>query len=151
MKIRLATILFACFCLQSFTGSAQWKSIQPTSQVYLSPKTIRCTPGTLEKVMHAQVGETVQIQFDAQHRFEGTIQRKSQPYSNLKTVVIKSLDGQGSVFQLSQQLSSKGAFKFYGNILNEKAGVLLHLKPKGEYYSFESMTLNKIMPVCKKH
>jgi hypothetical protein len=151
MKIRFTAIFFAWICLQTLTVSAQWKSIHPVSQVLLSPKTVQCTSGTLEKVMQAQVGQSVQIQLDAQHRFEGTIQRKSQPYSNLKTVVIKSSDASGAIFQLSQQQSNKTGSKFSGNILYEKADVLLRLKQKGEHYSLEPLSLKKIMPVCKKH
>jgi hypothetical protein len=151
MKMQFAASLLLVFCLQSLAGHAQLKSTQSFGQLFTSPRSVECSIDVLEKTIQASVGETVKIQFDATHHFEGTVVRKNQPYSNLTTIVIQASDVNGAVFQLSKQHATKQSSSFSGSILHEKAGVLLRMKKKEKYYSFESMSLNKVLPVCKKH
>lgn len=151
MKMQIAASLIVVFCLQSLAGNAQSKSAQSVGQVFSSPQTVECSIDVLEKAMQASVGQTVNIQFDATHHFEGTVVRKNKPYSNLTTIVIQGNDSNGAVFQLSKKNATKQGNSFSGSILHEKAGVMLRLKKKEKNYTFESMSLNKVLPVCKKH
>lgn len=151
MKMQFAASLLVIFCLQSLAGHAQLKSTQSFGQLFTSPNTVECSVDILDKTMQANLGETIKIQFDATHHFEGVVVRKNQPYSNLTTIVIQGLDGQGAVFQLSKQNAAKQTSRFSGSIIHEKAGVMLRMKKKEKHYTFESMSLNKVLPVCKKH
>jgi hypothetical protein len=151
MKIQFAASLIVVFLLQALAGNAQWKSSQSSGQLFTSPNIVECSMDILDKAMKANVGEAVKIQFDATHHFEGIVVRKNQPYSNLSTIVIKSNDANGAVFQLSKQNMNNQVINFSGSILDEKSGVMLRMKKKEKNYTFEPLSLNKVLPVCKKH
>lgn len=122
-------------------------SLSTTAQSTFRPKLfdaylniISCPTTELEKIFNTQEGSSLQLSFSNNTIFTGIISSAIQRFPNLKSVIVKLNNLQGTIFGISKRVNGDQSVSFIGRIINEQFadGFELKTDPSGNY------VLNKI-------
>jgi hypothetical protein len=149
---RLAPYACILLCtLFSAAGFSQTGSVKP-KQFSNFPSKIICTDAELARAFNTPAGQSINLSFSDNFKFQGSVTDNDYKYSNLQTVVINSPIFNNSVFALSKRINADNTFSYVGRIINQSYfdGYELKKNESGIYQLTKIETDRMIQPCAKQ-
>lgn len=127
----LAAITIILFAL-----SASAQELSDKSPLGFSTTSVSISAEEISSVFQMKSGSKVDFQLGENNSFSGIVMHNSPKKGNLHTVMIRSLEDDHSVMQISRQERENNQYKYVGRILNKnkEEGYKITCDEQGAYY-----------------
>jgi hypothetical protein len=145
MKLLNKSKLIVLFTFLTATSFAQTK--QKLFVEY--PETISLSEPIITEALSYNKGATVSISLSSNFTFAGTVISNQQKYENLQTIMIRSIENNASIFQISKITNKDNSITYAGLIINKDAADGYVIKNNNGIYSLQKFETDKILESCK--
>lgn len=138
-------LLMMSFSTVVFSQELKYK-VEDNKQL---PDVLPVTQQTLLAIFQSKFEESISFPLTDQIAFTGSVISKVEKYSNMETVILRSVENTTYLMQLSKQTLKNNDVVFSGRILfgNEQYMFLLK-RDKKNHYTLEKSKLNAILQDC---
>lgn len=113
------------------------------------PNIIHCNTSEFSNAFIATEGQQVQLSFDNNFRFTGTVISNVTKYGNLQSVLIQSGQSDRSIFHLSRQMLEDHSITYTGRIMSNAASDGYQVKKSNDgNYTLEKIESGKVLQDC---
>jgi hypothetical protein len=113
------------------------------------PEKMEVAPAVFENALTTKSGENINIKFNEQFQFSGTVLCNQEKYWNLQTMIIRSTAFENSLFQLSRLINDDKSISYVGRIINPNTTDGFTIRKDGATnYHLQKIEMNKILQDC---
>ncbi len=147
MKSFTTTVLVLFLFLSA--GFAQ-KTGDPKKKLFADfPNTVEISKQTLKNLFTAIPGQKVNVPFNEKFIFKGQVMSNEVKYANLQSMIVRSENSGGTLFQLSKIINKDNSVSYTGRIINPDALEVFEIKnDMADNYSLQKISLDKILQDC---
>ena len=148
-RIKLTVILFLLFSLASSTGFSQYFISFKLDFLSALPKTITLRDSLFNDIIKFKQGESISVKLSDDVVFNGIVMSNQKTYANLESIIIKSVDSENILLQLSKITGKENCESYSGRMINMKSNYCyLVSKDENKKYVLNKIELKNVIQDC---